>query len=63
LDDLGYMGEEIFVMHHIKKCEFVLKIDLDVIKVFKKMHACIFIIGLGFKVRVMVFGLSFEFKF
>lgn len=63
LDDLGYMGKETFVMHRIRKCEFIPKTNLDVIKVFKKVHACIFILGLGFKVWVVVFGLSFEFKF
>jgi hypothetical protein len=57
------MGEETFVMHHIKKCEFVPKTNLDVTKVFNKMHACIFILGLGFNIQVVVFGLSFEFKF
>jgi hypothetical protein len=60
LDDLGYMGEGMIVMHCIKKCEFVPKTNLDVIKVFKKMHV---FLGLGFRVWVMVFGLSFKFKY
>ncbi len=59
LDDLGYMGEETFVMHCIKKCEFVPKTNLDVIKMFNKMHVGIFILGLSFKVWILVFGLSF----
>jgi hypothetical protein len=38
LDDLGYMGEDMFVMHHIERHELVLRIHMDVIKTYDKMH-------------------------
>jgi hypothetical protein len=32
------MGEEMFVMHWLGKWELMLRVDLYVIKVYKKMH-------------------------
>jgi hypothetical protein len=33
-----YMGEKIFVMHHIWRCKLALGIDVDVIKAYNRMH-------------------------
>jgi hypothetical protein len=38
LCDPSYMGEDIFVMHHIGKHEFAPGVHLDVVRAYNKMH-------------------------
>jgi hypothetical protein len=33
------MGKEMFVMHHIKRHKLMPKIDMEVVRVYNKMHA------------------------
>jgi hypothetical protein len=59
LDDLGYMGEDMFVMQRIERHELVLEIHMDVIKTYNKMHESLpfhFILrfDFGFRFRVML---------
>jgi hypothetical protein len=37
--NLGYMGEDMFVMHHIKRRELVFKVRVNVVKLYNKIHA------------------------
>jgi hypothetical protein len=34
------MGEEMFMMPHIRRCELVPKVHMDAIDTYNKMHAC-----------------------
>jgi hypothetical protein len=36
------MGEEMFMMPHIRRCELAPKVHLDAISAYNKMHACFF---------------------
>jgi len=50
LGNLGYMGERMFVMHHIGNYKLAPRANLYVIKAFKSMHVSIYILKLIFKV-------------
>ncbi len=39
LDDLGYMGENMFIMCHSGQHELALGVDLDVVSAYNKMYA------------------------
>lgn len=52
--NLGYMGKDIFMMFCIGRHELVLKVDLDVIKPYNKMHTC-------FAKKIPFHFISFEF--
>jgi hypothetical protein len=55
LDDLAYMGDEIFIMHYIGRHELMFGIHLNAIKAYNKMHVDfmkILIRILGFKVEI-----------
>jgi hypothetical protein len=38
LGDLGYLGEEMFIMERIGKCEMVPIVDLDLGRAYNRMH-------------------------
>ncbi len=52
MGDLAYMGDEMFIMHYIRKHELMFGIHLDAIKAYNKMHVNFMnlIIILSFKV-------------
>jgi hypothetical protein len=50
LGNLGYMGERMFVMHHIGNYKLAPRANLYVIKTFENMHVSIYILTLGFRV-------------
>jgi hypothetical protein len=39
LGNMGYMGEEMFIMHMIRRQELPPNVDHDVVWAYKKMHA------------------------
>jgi hypothetical protein len=39
VNDPGYMGEDMFVMHHIGRRELALGIHMDVVNTYNKMRA------------------------
>jgi hypothetical protein len=45
LGDNGYLGEEMFIMKRIRRCDISLNVDQDAIKTYNKMHV-------GYRVRL-----------
>jgi hypothetical protein len=37
LDDLNYMGEDMLLMHDIRRCELVPRVHMDVVRAYNKM--------------------------
>jgi hypothetical protein len=54
LGDPCYMSEDMFVMRCIRRCELVLRVHMDVVKVYNKIDAC-----LTFH-SILRFGLKFK---
>jgi hypothetical protein len=45
LGDPNYLGEDMFIMKRIRRCEIGLNVDQDVIRAYNKMHV-------GYKVQM-----------
>jgi hypothetical protein len=45
LGDLGYLGEDMFIMKRIRRCEIGPNVDQDVIRTYNKMNV-------GYKVQM-----------
>jgi hypothetical protein len=56
LNNLGYMGKEMIMICRIGRCELILGIGLDVVKVYKKIVFQTLNLK-GFKVQVLSFNL------
>ncbi len=74
MGNFGYMGEDMFVIHHDGRRELVPKVHVDVVKVYNKIHACLtsnsilrfglglcYVIGSRFRVGFKVLHISLGF--
>jgi hypothetical protein len=63
LGDPNYMGECMFMMHHIKRCELVPRVHVDVVNHTTRCNIARFDISFHFKVWFRVLGSRFRVRF